>query len=558
MLRSLYIKNIAIISSLSIEFHEGMTSITGETGAGKSIVIDALSLALGARADQNLLKHDSEKAEIIIEFDISDHLPAKNWLHDQELELDEPLCILKRHLYSHRPSKSFINDRPVSATALSELGQMLVNICGQQEHLNLVNPSTRLSIIDQHAKTDKLLKSLKTIYKQLKDIEQALKDLNNARNEGEDHNDLLAFLVDELRQGNFSAADYQTLDNDHKRLSHNSDIINSVNTSIDLLHGAAQNNIVDLLNQVSKLLDSASHYEPRLKNTIATLDSANIACEEAMNELTALSQHLDLDPAELHELEQRLSSYHTMARKHRCEPAQLEEKLHSLEAKLELIENSQAQLDKLTVQQLELTNNYKNIAQQISKLRRKSSKSLSKSITAQLQQLNLKGAACVIECKTDTSVINVSGQDTVQFLVTTNAGQPPGPIEKIASGGELSRISMAIVLESSTRAGDAVLIFDEVDTGISGKTADIVGDKLKQLATLNQTLCITHLPQVACKAQHQLRVSKSNDKHAQVKLEYLDTEERVIELARFLSGKKITQESMANARVMLEDTAITP
>ena len=205
--------------------------------------------------------------------------------------------------------------------------------------------------------------------------------------------------------------------------------------------------------------------------------------------------------------------------------------------------------------QATMIQNYKKSAKALSKLRINAAKTLSKAITKQLQQLNLKGSVCMIECKTDDSALTATGQDTVQFLVSTNDGQPPGPIEKIASGGELSRISMAIVLETSLQAGNAVLIFDEVDTGISGKTADIVGDKLKQLAKKNQTICITHLPQVACKAKHQLRVSKSAMENSPVKLDYLDTEARIIELARFLSGKKITDESLANARVMLKDSA---
>ena len=555
MLRSLYIKNIAIITTLSIEFHEDMTCVTGETGAGKSIVIDALALGLGSRADQNLIKHNTDQSEVIIEFDISNHKPAQNWLQQHELDLEEPLCILKRRLYTNKPSKSFINDRPVSATVLNELGQALVNICGQQEHLNLVNPTARLAIIDQHANASAQLKSLKTTHKQLRQIDQQIAELKKAQGDSEENNDLLAFLVDELMQGNFSATDYRELDEKHKRLSHNSEIISNVNSSIEVLQSSSQVSINELLNQVSKHLDIASKYEPRLKNTLKTLEGASIACEEAISELLDMSQQLELDPSTLQEYEQRIASYHSMARKHRCEPVQLEEKLEALQQRLEFIDNSDTQLKELINTQTKLTSSYKKAAKTLSKLRTAAAKSLSKTITSQLQQLNLKGSVCQIECKTDDTAIAATGQDTVQFLVSTNDGQPPGPIEKIASGGELSRISMAIVLETSLLAGNAVLIFDEVDTGISGKTADIVGDKLKQLAKKNQTICITHLPQVACKAKHQLRVSKSAKENSPVKLEYLDTEARVTELARFLSGKKITDESLANARVMLKDSA---
>ena len=555
MLRSLYIDNIAIISNLSIEFHEGMTSVTGETGAGKSIVIDALALGLGSRADQSLIKHNSDKAQVIIEFDISDNQLAQTWLSDQELNLDEPLCILKRRLYSNKPSKSFINDRPVSASTLNELGQLLVNICGQQEHLNLVNPIARLAIVDHNANTSEPLKSLKTTYKQLTLINQQIAELKKAQGDNGEHNDLLSFLVDELEQGNFSVTDYQELDENHKRLSHNSEIINSVNTSIEIIQTSSEHSVSERLSQVLKQLNAVSSFEPRLNNALETLESATIACEEAVNELTSLSQSLNLDPGQLHQLEQRLSSYHSLARKHRCEPIQLEEKLESLKNKLNFIENSDEQLKTLLDEQIQLTNKYQKIAKKISKLRSNTAQSLSKSITKQLQQLNLKGSLCEIVCHSDTTVISASGQDSVRFLISTNEGQPPEPIEKIASGGELSRISMAIVLESSLHAGNAVLIFDEVDTGISGKTADIVGDKLKQLAKHNQTICITHLPQVACKAKYQLRVSKSTKQNTRVQLDYLDTEARVIELARFLSGKKITDESLANARVMLKDSA---
>ena len=346
MLRSLYINNIAIITKLGVELHDGMTSVTGETGAGKSIVIDALALGLGSRADQNLIRHNADHAEVIIEFDISKNKSAQNWLQTQELDLDEPLCILKRRLYTNKPSKSFINDRPVSASVLNELGQTLVNICGQQEHLNLVNPVARLAIIDQHANTSDQLKVVKSTHKKLKLIEQEITALQKAQGDSEENNDLLAFLVDELVQGNFSASDYQQLDENHKRLSHNSEIISNVNSSIELLQSSSQASISDLLNQVSKQLESASRFEPRLKNTLKTLEGASIACEEAISELTDMAQQLDLDPAVLQDHEQRIASYHNMARKHRCEPVQLEEKLASLEQRLEFIDNADGQLEK--------------------------------------------------------------------------------------------------------------------------------------------------------------------------------------------------------------------
>lgn len=551
MLRSLYIDNIAIISQLSVNFHDGMTCVTGETGAGKSIVIDALALALGSRADQNLITHNREKAEVSVEFDISNNSAAQSWLDKQELMLDEPLCILKRILYSNKPSKSLINNRPVSAGMLNEIGQLLVSICGQQEHLTLINPASRLAVIDQHANVTAELGSLKMLYRQMKQNKQQIHELQQIRSQAVEHDELLGFLIEELSQGKFSAADYKQLDENHKRLSHNSDIVCAVNASIELLESSMQQNIHDSLNRVLKLLAQACRFEPRLQNTLKTLEGASIACTEAASELNAISHQLEMNPDELLHVEQRLSRYHDMARKHRCEPAQLEEKLESLQQKLEVIENSDALLKSLADQQAQLTVEYNKIAQEISRARQRCAKSLSRTITAQLQQLNLEGARFDIECKTDTDVTHVNGQDTVRFLVSTNRDQPPGPIEKIASGGELSRISLAIALESGAAAGNAALVFDEVDTGVSGRTADVVGDKLKQLSKKNQTICITHLPQVACKADYQLRVAKRSDKKAQVKLDYLDTEERVIELARFLSGRKITEESLANARVML-------
>ncbi len=532
--------------------------MTGETGAGKSIIIDALALGLGARADQNLIKHHCDEAEVIIEFDISKNKSAQSWLQNQELELEEPQCLLKRRLYSNKPSKSFINDRPVSATLLNELGQILVNICGQQEHMNLINPGARLAILDQHADIADELKSLKKIYSQLKHIDQQISELKTAQHQSEENNDLLTFLVEELESGNFSSADYLELDVTQTRLSHNSEIINNVNASVEVLQSSSHNSVNDLLSHVTKLVTAASKYEPRLKNVLKTLDTASIACDEATRELVTITQQLELDPDQLQELEKRISSYHNLARKHRCEPTQLQEKLESLKQRLQFIKNSQIQLQTLYDKRSELSDAYHVIASKISKLRHQSAKTLSKAITNQLRHLNLKDSACEIECKTDVTAVNPGGQDSVRFLVSTSKGQPLAPIEKIASGGELSRISMAIVLESTLQAGNAVLIFDEVDTGISGRTADIVGDKLKQLAKKNQTICITHLPQVACKAEHQLRVTKRSDTDAHVELEYLDTEDRVTELARFLSGKKITDESMANARTMLSDSASKP
>ena len=554
MLRSLYINNIAIIAQLNIEFHAGMTSITGETGAGKSIVIDSLALSLGARADQSLIKHGCDQAEVIAEFDISKNSSATQWIKRQQLELDEPQCILKRKLYANSPSKSFINDRPVSATVLSQLGERLVTICGQREHLNLIDPAARLAIIDNHAQTATSLKKIQEAYKALSNINDQIQALKNAQSEGVDHVDLLSFMIDELEQGNYTADDYHQQDKVQKRLSHNSDIVHAVNTSIELLNSSASENVVQLLSQITKLLNNSLKFEPRLKNALETINDATIACEDAVTELTDISGKLEIDPDQLAQVEQKLSSYHNLARKHRCEPGELETKLNELNTRLNFIQNSDQQLQKLKLQRDTLTTQYYDMAGVLTQKRCKSAKRLSKLISLQLAQLNLKGSTCQIECTTDVESIHPKGQDSIRLLISTNSGQPPGPVEKIASGGELSRIGMAIALETSQQADNAVLIFDEVDSGISGKTADIVGDKLKDLALKNQTICITHLPQVACKAEHQLRVSKNNKNKSKIKLDYLDTESRVIELARFLSGKEITDESLANARVMLKES----
>ncbi len=555
MLRSLYINNVAIISQLNLELHEGMTSITGETGAGKSIIIDALSLALGDRADQSLLKHQSQKAEVIAEFDISQSTRAIEWLQQQEFEQDEPLCVLRRQLHQDKPSKSFINDRPVTAQLLKELGDQLVNICGQQEHMNLTQPKKRMQIVDAHAGNKDLLIKLKKIYHEISLVDAEIDQLESTGPVDNDQLELLGFLIDELEQSNYSAENYQRLDEEHKRLSHATDIASAVSNALNCVKNSDSFNIADLLDDSIKSLVTASKYDQRLAAIIETLNEANIACEDAANELALLADKLEFDPDRLNEVEQQLSVYHDLARKHRCEPDALESKLTTLQQRLDALNNHDEKLSELRKSKKTLLDQYLKLASEISKRRSTSANSLSKSISKHLKELNLPNATLQIECNRDKAKLSSTGQDNIQFLVSTNKGQPPGAIEKIASGGELSRISLAIQLEVNNLIDSSVLIFDEVDAGISGGTADIVGQKLKSLSEHNQVICITHLPQVASKAQHQLKISKQN-KQSSIELNYLDKEDRIKELARFLSGKTITQESLANAKVMLQDSTL--
>ncbi len=554
MLRSVYINNIAIIPKLSLELLEGMTSITGETGAGKSIIIDALALALGSRADQNLLRHGQTKAEVIAEFDISQHTQACDWLREHEFELEEPQCVVRRQLFVDKPSKSFINDQPVTAQRLKSFGDLLVNICGQQEHLNLIQPKKRVEIVDAHADNKELLSKLAKIYKELDQIKVQISELQNTDSGEQDQIDMLKFLIDELEQDDYNNENYQQLDQEQTRLAHATDIATAVSTALQQLKETDSYNVIDALNHSISLLDNAGKYEQRLSGITTMLTEATIACEEAVSELTSIADKLEFDPARLNEIEQKLTVYHDLARKHRCEPDELETKLASLHDRLDLILNRDKKLAALKEDEKIHLNQYHKLAAKLSQKRIKSSSVLSKSISKHLKQLNLPNAMFKINCEIDKTKVSVNGQDTIQYLVSTNKDEPPGPIEKIASGGELSRISLAIQLEINNLLSSSVLIFDEVDAGISGETADIVGNKLKSLGENCQVLCITHLPQVASKARHQLKVSKS-DSHPAIELNYLDSDDRIKELARFLSGKKITKESLANAAVMLRESA---
>ena len=554
MLRSLYINNIAIISHLNVDFHDAMTSLTGETGAGKSIVIDALALALGGRAEQGLVRHHCDKAQVIAEFDISHHGAISAWLKDNELNSDENECVLRRNLYQNRPSKSFINDRPVTVQGLKELGDQLVNICGQQQHLNLMQARHRLNIINSHAGIENQLSELQETYRSLMKIKQQIDELQAGDAVELDQIEMLNFLINELSQGDYSEETYTQLDEEQKRLAHATDIVIAVNTSIALLQSGDSKSAVDLLNESIKLLTNASKFDSRLDNPAEALSTAALTIEDVAGELNHLAGTLDVNPEQLQEVEQQLASFHHLARKHRCQPTELEDKLAALRERLNNIENRDIMLEKLRHEEASLSGRYFELAEKISDLRSRSSKKLAGAITAQLKNLNLNHAVCEIQCRRDKSKIGPNGQDSIDFLVSTNQGQPPGPIEKIASGGELSRISLAVQLETTRLSDTPVLVFDEVDAGISGETADIVGYKLKDLGRQTQVICITHLPQVASKAQHQIKIIKKTNSQSPVELEYLDSDARIAELARILSGKKITEESLANAKVMLKDS----
>jgi len=555
MLRSLYINNIAIISQLGAEFFPGMTSVTGETGAGKSIVIDALTLALGKRADKEQLKHGADKAEVIAEFDIGDHPGVQAWLAKQELDTGEHECVLRRNLYPDRPSRSFINDRPVTAQVLSQLGEQLVNFCGQQEHLSLVNPAHRLDIVDRHAGTEENLSRLGKCFQEVTAIHARIEELEQADSQGVDQVDMLTFLIKELEQGEFSEQDYGQVDQEQKRLAHATDIASAVNISIELLNSPDQQNVLGMLNQAISQLTSVCKFDTRLDCAIEALAQSSVVCDDAASELATIAGKLDVEPQRQDEVDTRLASYHQLARKHRCEPVELEQKLKALRNKLDEIANRDNILKDFKDKHARALKQYYQIAGKISQQRARSATSLSKAVSSHLKALNLPHAVCEFECSTNTSRISPNGQDNIRILVSTNRGQPPGPVEKIASGGELSRISLAIQLETARLAHTPVLVFDEVDAGISGKTADLVGIKLKELGGHCQVICITHLPQVASKARHQLKVSKLTEGSSMVELDYLDAQARIEELARILSGRNITRESMANARVMLQDSA---
>jgi len=557
-LTELTIRNFAIIKQLEIEMEDGLTVVTGETGAGKSIVLDALNLLLGSRAETEMIRHGEEQCEITALFSITDLNEVKNWLEQRDLTAEEAdYCLIRRIVRTNKPTKCYINDQPTTLASLKEIGLMLVDLHGQHEHQSLLRLPNQRRIIDQFAGHADELKDMAKLAAQITRIKRELTALSQGQTDNANRMELMSFQLNELDEASIVAGEFEELDIEHARLSNALELITGIDTATDALFHNDTSNVSYELGKNINSLGSLLEFDPNLKAANDLLNSALAQVEEAQSALEAARKKIEHDPERLVEVETRRDTMINLARKHRCTETELPTKHRALQTEYERLKVQHCQPEKLQEQLQTLTDNYYKVARTISKARQTVARQLSINITEQMQDLGMQGGRLEIKVEpqiSDDPIVSEQGIDQIEFLVSTNHGMPLKSMHKTASGGELSRISLAIQVITSEKSDTPTLVFDEVDVGVGGKVAQIVGQRLRNLGRNAQVLCITHLPQVAAQGQQHIFIDKvSTDTETYSTLVKLNDEMRTAEIARMLGGTEITDRTRAHAQEMLAD-----
>ncbi|WP_313243920.1 DNA repair protein RecN [Stenotrophomonas rhizophila] len=552
MLKHLSIKDFAVVRATELEFGPGMTVVSGETGAGKSLMVDALGFLSGLRADSGVVRHGAARAELSAEFAPGEDAPARRWLRENELD-DEDQCQLRRIIRADGGSRAWINGRPVTLTQLTELASTLVEIHGQHEQQALLARPSQLALLDAFARND----AERSQVRQAAARWQALVDEAEALSRQGDVSDRIGYLehqLGELQREDLEPASIAQLGSSHRRQAHASALIAACDVAVARLNGDEDTSALQLLQQTRHELARVAEHDPRLGEVDALLDSAAIQLDEALALLDRVHDDLDADPEQFEDIERRLGRLHDLARKHRVPMETLGEHRDAMEAEVEQLRGADTRLQALAGQIERAAGQWQTVADTLSASRRKAAKALSDTTTTLIGELGMGGGQFLIEIEPQAvAKPDPNGAERVEFLVAANAGQPPRALRKVASGGELSRISLAIEVAALGLDAVPTMVFDEVDSGIGGAVADIVGHKLRALGEKRQVLCVTHLPQVASKGHAHYRVSKAPvDGMTQSAVEKLDPKAREEELARMLGGVEVSKEARAAARKLLQ------
>ncbi|NNM58432.1 MAG: DNA repair protein RecN [Legionellales bacterium] len=557
MLQRIQIRDLAIIDNLELELATGMTVITGETGAGKSIVIDALDIALGERIDSKIVRASAERCEVILEFDITQTPAAENFLRETDLYAGES-CLIRRIINaSDGRSRNYVNGTLVTLQQLRELGSHLVHVHGQHEHRSLVKRDEQRELLDLYAGHTDLLLDVKTHYLKWRDIQKAIQELL-ALQDKEAEITLLSYQVEELEHVQLIPQESEQLHLEHRELANAEQLLEQSRQVLSLLSDDETSNISTLTNHATTLLSQMKDLSPKLENACQLLANALIEITEAENEVREFALQIELNPARLQEIDTRLNQLHQLARKHKISVEELPDYFLELKNKLDNLTHSQTKLASLHHEEQEALVKYHITADKLHKNRVDAAKRLNQQVTANMQILGMTGGEFCISINKQTNALPTAhGTDKVEFLVKTNPGQTLQPMANIASGGELSRISLAIQVITAQAVDTPTLVFDEVDVGIGGGIAEIVGKLLRRLGAHAQILCITHLPQVAAQGHHHLRIHKETQKgETRSHVTSLTPDLRIEELARMLGGIKITQQSLAHAKEMLDSATL--
>jgi DNA repair protein RecN (Recombination protein N) len=550
MLSRIAIRNLVIVAELELEFAAGMTALTGETGAGKSILIDALGLALGDKADSGLIRQGADRAEVAVTFEPAPGSPALAWLTEHDLA-DEETCILRRVLVRDGRSRGSINGSPVPVSMLRELGALLVDIHGQHAHQALRSPSAQRGLLDGYAGLERDLEAVATAYRAWREAQSNLDTLRAAASERAGRLDYLAFQVGELEAVACSPDALQDLEAEHARLANAGRLLQDCGQLLASL-GDDDPSAQQVVDHALHALVELSQVDPELAEVRELLEGVSIQLDEAVRGLRRYLDRVEPDPERLTAIDQQLGRLHDAARKHRVAPAALADLLDRLREEIAGLENADARGEAIAREAEAQQRAYLDRARALGACRLQAAERLGATVTASMQTLGMAGGQFAVQCEAAPDKAGPHGFDRVQFLVTANPGQPLAPLNSVASGGELSRIGLAIQVATADCGQVPTLIFDEVDVGIGGAVAEIVGQLLRRLGGSRQVLCVTHLPQVAAQAHRQLGVRKSSDgRSTETRIEALGDDARVAEIARMLGGVTITEQTRLHAREMI-------
>jgi len=557
MLKSIYIKNFAIITELDLDFYDGMSVLTGETGAGKSIIIDALNLALGNRADRSVARDPNENVEVIAVLEAGGNDEAILWLKEHDLD-DGDECVVRRVINKDGKSKAYINNTPSSVTALRSIGDLLVDVYGQHEHQSLMRPDLQRQLLDDFAGNRKNIEKLASLFRLWQSLKNQLEVAENKQQDNRAKLDLLRYQLQELNELNLQEQEYDEINERFSRLN-NSKELNETSLRISQqLAGDGDNNIYDMFTASISDIEKFSNIDEELNEALENLRSVHIQTKEISSNLRNYSDKISSDPQELSLLEDRITSIEEIARKHKTKPQQLTALHASIENELSSIEGGNENPEKIKQSMQEAEQTYRSIAKKISTLRKNAANKLNESITDSMQSLGMQGGRFHIGIDAKrTTELSLNGLDDIQFLVHTNPGQTLRPLNKVASGGELSRLSLAIQMATSNNLKIPTLIFDEVDTGVGGATAEMVGKHLRKLGNNAQVFCVTHLPQVSAQAHHHYKVDKfEKDESITTSISHLAEKDRVNEVARMLGGVELTKNTQEHAKEMLRQSKL--
>ena len=555
MLSHLTIRSLAVIDHLELDCAPGMTAFTGETGAGKSILVDALGLLLGARANADMIRAGAERAEVCGVFETGPNAPVRAWLDERELDDDAGEYIVRRVIGPGGRSRAFVNDRPVPAQALRELGGHLVDIHGQHAHHLLLDRDRQRLLLDDFGDHHALLDQVAETAGRWQTLRRELAGLAALDTDHAFRLDFLHFQLGELEGLNIGEAEFDSLAAEQRRLANAESILDGCRRVLERLDDDPERSVARAFDDIRRDLDAVARHDPRAGEILGLIEAAAIHATEAASTLRNVTEGFDLDPERLSEVERRLGTIHDLARKHRVPPRELPAHVEKLREQIDRLASGERRVAEFEREIADVENEHRALCARLSALRREAADGFAPQVSAKMHELGMPGGNFAVDIGAlDTDAPSKNGADRVEFVVSAGPGQPPRPLSKVASGGELSRISLAIQVSSVHGSAVPTLVFDEADVGIGGRVAEIVGRQLRALGESHQVLCVTHLAQVASRAHRQAVVEKSlgRDGTPGVDVTPVCGDGRIREIARMLGGERITSKTIAHAREMLD------